>query len=91
MPMEKIVEIEDGKSVLEAAIENDIPMQHACGGFCSCSTCHVKVVEGMDRVSAQEEDERDTIELADDLTDVSRLGCQTKIHGDITVEIVNLE
>ncbi|MGZ3709680.1 MAG: 2Fe-2S iron-sulfur cluster-binding protein, partial [Bdellovibrionota bacterium] len=71
---------------------HDVPMQHACGGFCACTTCHIRVKSGMEHLSEMEEDETDRLDnVADDRQESSRLGCQAKIHGDIVVEIVNLD
>ena len=85
--LNRTVEVGDGQTVLDAAIENDLPLEHACGGFCACTTCHIIVKDGLDRISKMEEDEMDRLENKDGLTPASRLACQSKVHGDITVEI----
>ena len=81
-----------GKSLLALALAHDITLDHACGGVCACSTCHVKVVEGEDALSAASEDEEDQLDEARDVAVNSRLGCQAKIirapaGGRIVVEI----
>ncbi len=38
--------IEEGQSLLEVALKNDIELHHNCGGVCACSTCHLYVVKG---------------------------------------------
>ena len=77
---------------LDVAITHDIPIQHACGGFCACTTCHVHVKAGEAQLSEIEDDEEERLErAANGRTLNSRLGCQAKVHGDVTVEIVNLE
>jgi 2Fe-2S ferredoxin len=92
LPMNHTFEVKAGESILDAAITHDVPMQHACGGFCACTTCHVKVKAGMENLSQMEEDEQDRLEVAaDNMTETSRLGCQAKVHGDVTVEIINLD
>lgn len=91
MPMNQTVEARAGESILDAAINHDIPIQHACGGFCACTTCHVMVKEGSANLSPMEEDEEERIGLVNGLTLQSRLGCQAKVHGDVTVEIQNLD
>jgi 2Fe-2S ferredoxin len=92
LPMNQTFEVKAGESILDVAIANDVPIQHACGGFCACTTCHVIVKAGMENVSEIEEDEQDRLEIAaNGVTETSRLGCQAKIHGDVTVEIVNLD
>jgi 2Fe-2S ferredoxin len=65
---------------------------HACGGFCACTTCHVHVKSGAKNISPIEEDEQERVERgADRVTLESRLGCQSRIHGDVTVEIMNID
>jgi len=91
LPLNLTFEARQGESILDVAIANDVPIQHACGGFCACTTCHVIVKEGLSNLSAQEEDELERIAAVDQLKPSSRLGCQAKVRGDIIVEIVNLE
>ena len=70
------------ESLLELAIENGINIEHACGGVCACSTCHVYVEQGMDDISESEDDEEDRVEEAPGLQMDSRLSCQCLIEGD---------
>jgi 2Fe-2S ferredoxin len=92
LPMNKTFDAKAGESILDVALNHDIPIQHACGGFCACTTCHVLVKTGMENLSEMDEDEQDRIEIAaNDAKENSRLGCQAKVHGDVTVEIVNLD
>jgi len=93
----KTVEFESGKlpyddhgkpeSLLDVAMNFDIHLEHACGGSCACTTCHVWVKEGEDHLSEPEEDELDRVELAPDLRTNSRLGCQCVVTGDVVVEV----
>ena len=87
LPLNKEFEVEAGKTVLEAALENGVHLEHACGGNCACTTCHVIIKEGMKNLSEMEDDEADRMDTATGITLQSRLGCQSKIHGDVTVEI----
>lgn len=87
LPVNKTVEAEEGQSLLDVAMDNDIRLEHNCGGNCACSTCHVVVKEGMEKLSHKTEEEQDELEEAEGLTSTSRLGCQSKIYGDIIVEI----
>ena len=91
LPVQKTIEVNRGESILDVAIQNDIPLQHACGGFCACTTCRVIVKSGEKELSAMEEMEQDRLEEVGGAQPNERLGCQTKIIGDVTVEIVNLE
>lgn len=91
LPMNETYEAKEGESILDVAINHDVPLAHACGGFCACTTCHVIVKTGLDRLSEMEEEEEDRLERVPvGLTLQSRLGCQAKVHGDVTVEIQNI-
>lgn len=81
------VQTPDGLSILETALQNDIELEHACGGFCACTTCHVIVQDGEDHLSEMQFDEEDKLDLCEGVTLRSRLGCQSRISGDITVKI----
>ena len=66
-----------GLSVLEIAHRNKIDLEGACEGSLACSTCHVIVDdEDFDRLAEPTEDEEDMLDLAFDLQETSRLGCQ---------------
>ena len=70
-----------GQHLLEAAVEAGINIEHACGGVCACSTCHVYVEQGMNQLSEAEDDEEDRVEEAPGLQANSRLSCQCEIVG----------
>ena len=74
-------------SVLDVAMNFGIPLEHACGGHCACTTCHVIVRKGQQNLSPMEEFEADRLEQAPGLTLHSRLACQCRVDGDVTVEI----
>src|SRR5260370_39443139 len=74
-------------SLLDIALENNIDLQHTCGGKCACTTCHVIVRAGAETLSKMEEDEEDRLDTAEGLTLHSRLGCQAVVGGDVVVEI----
>lgn len=82
---------EHGKplSILDVALNHDVRLEHACGGNCACTTCHVIVKQGEPLLSALEDDEADKLDSAADLTLHSRLACQCQIvaPGEIVVEI----
>jgi 2Fe-2S ferredoxin len=94
---ERTVEFEQGKlpfeghglpeSFLDVAMNFGIPLEHACGGSCACTTCHVIVRKGMENLSEMEDNEADRLDTAWDLTTSSRLGCQAVIKGDVVVEL----
>ena len=71
-----------GEHLLEVAMENGINIEHACGGVCACSTCHVYVEQGSDSLSEATEAEEDRVEEAPGLQRNSRLSCQCTVTGD---------
>jgi 2Fe-2S ferredoxin len=77
------------KSFLDVALEHGFQLEHACGGNCACTTCHVVVRSGMEHLSAMEDDEADKLDMAADLQLNSRLGCQVHFveDGEVVVEI----
>ena len=91
LPLNQTVEGQKGDTILDIAIQNNIPIQHACGGFCACTTCHVMVKSGAENISKVDEDEEERLDRATGVTLHSRLACQSKLSGDVVVEIVNLE
>jgi ferredoxin, 2Fe-2S len=99
LPPAKTVTFEYGKlpyqdhgkegSILDVALNHGVHLEHACGGNCACTTCHVWVKEGAGNLSEMDDDEADRLDMAADLQLNSRLGCQTVITkpGKVRVEI----
>lgn len=84
---ERVIEVDEGTTILEACMENAIQLQHNCGGVCACSTCHVIIEKGMEHLPEMTDEEEEQLDEAVGLTLKSRLGCQCRIYGDITVFI----
>ena len=74
----KTIDVENGLSIMEGAIQNDIPGIDAdCGGAMACATCHVYVEEEwFDKIPKAEEAEVDMIDMAYEPKKNSRLSCQ---------------
>ena len=73
-----------GLSVLEVAHRNDIDIEGACEGSLACSTCHVIVdPDWYDLLKEASEDEEDMLDLAFNLSNTSRLGCQIIITEEL--------
>lgn len=68
-------------SFLDVAENYNIFLDHACGGVCACTTCHLLVKDGAKGISEAEEDELDRLDMAPGLELNSRLGCQAVITG----------
>ena len=77
------------ESILDIALNNNVFLDHACGGNCVCTTCHVHVLKGKELLSEMDDDEADRLDMAADLQLNSRLGCQMVVEkpGEIVVEI----
>ena len=97
LPAGETFEFETGKlpykghgkpqSLLDLAMNVGFHLEHACGGSCACTTCHVVVKEGDANLSEMDDDELDRVEQAADYQLHSRLGCQAIVKGDVTVDI----
>ena len=83
--LNEIVRVPIGTNMLEAAHNNNIDLEGACEGGLACSTCHLIVTEQIyfDKLPVATEDEEDMLDLAFDLCDKSRLGCQIIAEKDI--------
>ena len=81
----KTIDIENGLSVMEGAIQNDIPGIDAdCGGAMACATCHVYVEDKwLDKIPKAEEAEVDMIDMANEPKKNSRLSCQLIISDEL--------
>ena len=88
----KTIEVENGLTVMEGAIQNDIPGIDAdCGGSMACATCHVYVKEEwFDRINKKNEGEDDMLDQAYEPKKNSRLSCQISVSDEIDGLIVNL-
>ncbi len=79
---------EDGQTILQVAMANNVPMEHACGGSGFCTTCICTIKDGQKaldegRVSPVNEKEKNMgVEGPDE-----RLGCQAQVLGDLTVKV----
>jgi 2Fe-2S ferredoxin len=99
LPLNRTIEVDPEKipyddhgqegSILEIAMGNGIEIDHSCGGVCACSTCHVKVLKGLESCSEAIDAELDQLENAPKNSFNSRLACQCVPDGttDVTVEI----
>ncbi|HUI83039.1 MAG TPA: 2Fe-2S iron-sulfur cluster-binding protein [Candidatus Binatia bacterium] len=99
LPANRTVEFEAGRlpyqdhgkpgSILDVALNFGLHLEHACGGNCACTTCHVVVKKGRELLSELDDEEADRLDMAADLQLNSRLGCQAVIErpGEVVVEI----
>jgi 2Fe-2S ferredoxin len=76
-------------SLLDIAEGAGVEIDHACGGVCACSTCHVIIREGQTTCGLPTEDESDQLDNAPGVELTSRLACQCVPDGraDVVVEV----
>ncbi len=87
-PEGKVIEVEAGVSICDAALAEGIEIEHACEKSCACTTCHVIVREGFDTLQESDELEDDMLDKAWGLEPESRLSCQAVMGDeDLVIEI----
>ena len=86
------IDVQKGLSVMEGAVQNDIPGIDAdCGGGMACATCHVYVnEEWLDKLSAKEDGEEDMLDMAYEPKKNSRLSCQIIVSDALDGLVVNI-
>ena len=88
----RTVEVENGLSVMEGAIQNNIPGIDAdCGGSMACATCHVYVKEEwLNKLPTKEDGEEDMLDMAFEPKKNSRLSCQLTVSDELDGLVVNI-
>jgi len=86
------VEVPNELSVMEGAIQNNIPGIDAdCGGACACATCHIYVDEKwFNKLPSKSEAEQDMLDMAIEPNKFSRLGCQITVNDDLDGMVVKM-
>ena len=86
------IEVANGLSVMEGAVQNNIPGIDAdCGGSMACATCHVYVKEEwFNKLPKKEDGEEDMLDMAFEPKKNSRLSCQLMVTDQLEGLIVNL-
>ena len=86
------IDVQNGLSVMEGAVQNDIPGIDAdCGGGMACATCHVYIKEEWwDKLPAKEDGEEDMLDMAYEPNKFSRLSCQIIVSDELDGLTVNI-
>ena len=86
------IEVQNGLTVMEGAVQNDVPGIDAdCGGGMACATCHVYVKEDwFNRLPKKEDGEEDMLDMAFEPKPNSRLSCQIIVSDDLDGLEVNI-
>ena len=87
-----VQEVPNGLSLMEGAVQNNIPGIDAdCGGSCACATCHVYVDDKwFDKLAKKEDAEQDMLDMAFEPNEFSRLGCQITIDDKLDGMVVKM-
>ncbi|WP_334187094.1 ISC system 2Fe-2S type ferredoxin [Noviherbaspirillum sp.] len=82
-------EVSTSSTLCDALLDNGIPIEHACGKVGACSTCHIVVRQGFDKLNPLGDNEEDLLDMAWGLEPQSRLACQAIVTGshELVVEI----
>jgi len=88
----KTIEVSNGLTVMEGAVQNDIQGIDAdCGGGMACATCHVYVnEEWFDKLPKKEDGEDDMLDMAFEPKKNSRLSCQLIVSNELDGLIVSI-
>ena len=86
------IDVTNGLTVMEGAVQNDIPGIDAdCGGSMACATCHVYVKEEwFDKLKKKEDGEEDMLDMAFEPNKQSRLSCQIVVNEDLDGLVVKM-
>ncbi len=86
------IDVKNGLTVMEGAVQNDIPGIDAdCGGGMACATCHVYVKEEwFNKLPEKQEGEDDMLDQAFKPKKNSRLSCQIQVSDSLNGLEVNL-
>jgi 2Fe-2S ferredoxin len=74
-------------SLLDIVLGHGLRLNHSCGGACSCTTCHVRVVEGLEDCGSVSEAEENRLQEVMGRTPQSRLACQCIPRGNKNIKI----
>ena len=86
------VDVPNELTVMEGAVQNDIPGIDAdCGGACACATCHVYVDEKwFDKIEKKDDAEQDMLDMAFEPNKFSRLSCQISVSDELDGLVVKM-
>ena len=89
---EHAIEVKNGLSVMEGAVNNSIPGIDAdCGGACACATCHVHVdPTWFAKLTPPDALEASMIDFATGSDGFSRMSCQIKVSDALDGLVVRL-
>jgi ferredoxin, 2Fe-2S len=88
-PLDIVIEVPEGETIMNAARAAGYYWPTTCGGECRCTTCLCTVIDGMDHLSPRGRSESKVLTEERGpavLQRPLRLACQARVHGDVVVE-----
>ena len=90
LPDDKTVDIKEGESIHDAALQYGIQLTHVCGGNGRCSTCRLLILEGLENCSPRSDKEKNIASYMSFGPEI-RLACQTTVAGDVKVRRLTID
>lgn len=95
LPVNISVPAEKNKTILDIALENDIPLEHNCGGTCSCTSCIISIKNNLDFFNKISADEEEQVILSGMKRNGLRLACMAELislpNSNTEIEIIESE
>ena len=88
LPSGKVIDVKKDENLRDCLIKNGFEIKSTCGGCASCASCVVKIVAGDEALSEISFEEKQLLGSVYHITK-ERLSCQTKVNGNLTVDISN--
>lgn len=88
LPLNFEVLTSKGKNLLDLAFENDIVIEHNCGGLCSCTSCRIIIKKGLSLLNEKTEQENEMLSSAGFYDEKHRMSCQCTIVKESNEKII---
>lgn len=77
-------------SLMEVLKGSDYNILATCGGMALCATCHVQILEGLDKLTEANNSELEMLDTLPDATFESRLSCQIRINESLDKAVIRI-
>jgi len=80
----QILQGDDNSTLMEIIRDEGIDIEAACGGCCSCATCHVYIDnKWLDKLEPRDDEEESMLDQAFNVKENSRLSCQINLSDEL--------
>lgn len=79
-----------GLNLMEFLKASEYDIMATCGGMAMCATCHIEVLEGLDKLGERTDQEYDMLDTLPDADDNSRLACQLQLRDEMDGMIIKI-